>query len=51
MKVQYEQSPLAKLEIVHNALKFTLPNEVDEFWKDTAQYDDKQERCIDIDNL
>lgn len=50
-KVQWEQSPLAKLEILYNALKFTLPDEVDAFWQGTKKFEAKKERSIDIDTL
>jgi len=50
-RVQYELSPLAKLEIIYQTLKFTLPEEVDTFWEGTTRFVDDKDRNIDIDNL
>ena len=46
-RLEWESSPLAKVDLVYNALKFKLAEEVDNFWEG---YDSKQ-RQIDIDNL
>ena len=35
---QWEQSPIAKIEIIYHALKFTLAGEVDNFWQDTERF-------------
>lgn len=49
--VKFEQSPLAKLHLVEQALKFTLPEEVDAFWEGTNRFASSKDRNIDIDNL
>ena len=49
--LQWEQSPIAKVDLVYQALKFTLASEVDNFWEDTDRFLNKAERNIDIDNL
>lgn len=45
----YEQSPIAKLELVYNALKFTLAQEIDTFWQNTNRI--QPDTNLDIDNL
>ena len=47
----WEQSPIAKIDLIYQALKFTLASEVDGFWEDTERFLSKTERNIDIDNL
>ena len=47
----WEQSPIAKIDLIYQALKFTLAAEVDAFWEDTERFLSKAERNIDIDNL
>lgn len=49
--LQWEQSPIAKIDLIYQALKFTLASEVDNFWEDTERFLSKAERNIDIDNL
>jgi len=49
--LQWEQSPIAKIDLVYQALKFTLASEVDAFWEDTERFLSRGERNIDIDNL
>ena len=45
----YEQSPIAKLELIYKALKFTLAQEIDTFWRNTNRI--QPETNLDIDNL
>ena len=47
----WEQSPVAKIELIYQALKFKLAEEVDQFWDGTDRYLSTQERNIDMDNL
>ena len=47
----WEQSPIAKIDLIYQALKFTLASEVDSFWEDTERFLSTSERNIDIDNL
>ena len=49
--LQWEQSPIAKIDLIYQALKFTLAAEVDAFWECTERFLSKAERNIDIDNL
>ena len=49
--LQWEQSPIAKVDLVYQALKFTLASEVDNFWEDTDRFLKTADRNIDIDNL
>jgi len=49
--LQWEQSPIAKIDLVYQALKYTLASEVDTFWEDTERFLSHGERNIDIDNL
>ena len=49
--LQWEQSPIAKIDLIYQALKFTLAAEVDAFWECTDRFLSKAERNIDIDNL
>ena len=49
--LQWEQSPIAKIDLIYQALKFTLASEVDTFWENTDRFLSKAERNIDIDNL
>ena len=49
--IKWEQSPIAKVETVYQALKFTLAEEVDEFWRDSDRFLSSNERDVDIDNL
>ena len=49
--LEWEQSPIAKIDLIYQALKFTLASEVDTFWEDTDRFLSKAERNIDIDNL
>ena len=50
-KVIWCQSPVEKIDLVYQALKFKLAEEVDTFWKDTGRFLSKSERNIDMDNL
>ena len=47
----WEQSPVAKIELIYQALKFKLAEEVDKFWDGTDRFLSTQERNIDMDNL
>ena len=47
----WEQSPVAKIELIYQALKFKLAEEVDKFWDGTERFLSTQERNIDMDNL
>lgn len=42
---------MAKVELVYNALKYTLAEEVDTFWEGYDQFNSANARNIDIDNL
>ena len=42
---------MAKLDMIYQALKFTLATEVDTFWEDSERFLNQAERNIDIDNL
>ena len=42
---------MAKIELIYQALKFKLAEEVDQFWDGTDRYLSTQERNIDMDNL
>ena len=42
---------MAKIELIYQALKFTLASEVDSFWEDTERFLSRGDRNIDIDNL
>lgn len=42
---------MAKLDMIYQALKFTLASEVDHFWEDSERFLNQAERNIDIDNL
>ena len=33
--LQWEQSPIAKIDLIYQALKYTLATEVDNFWENT----------------
>lgn len=48
-KLQWESSPLAKFDLVYNALKYKLAEEVDLFWEGFDK--SGKQRIIDIDNL
>ena len=50
-KLIWESSPLAKVELVYNTLKYTLAEEVDIFWEGYDQFNSANARNIDIDNL
>jgi hypothetical protein len=50
-KLAWESSPLAKVDIVYNALKFKLAEEVDLFWDGCDKFMSANQRNIDIDNL
>jgi len=50
-KLAWESSPLAKVDIVYNALKFKLAEEVDLFWEGCDKFMSANQRNIDIDNL
>ena len=50
-KVRWEQSPLAKIDIIYKALKFKVADEVDIFWEGSNRFNSAKERNIDIDNL
>ena len=50
-KLIWESSPLAKVELVYNALKYTLAEEVDNFWEGYDRFTKQNDRNIDIDNL
>ena len=47
----WEQSPIAKVELIYNALKFKLAEEVDDFWGAQEGYAHDSQRNLDIDNL
>lgn len=49
--LQWEQSPIAKIDLIYQALKYTLATEVDNFWENTERFLSRAERNIDIDNL
>jgi hypothetical protein len=49
--VFWEQSPMAKLELIYNALALKLPEDVDNFWEGCDRFKSVKERTIDIDNL
>ena len=42
---------MAKIELIYQALKFTLASEVDNFWEDTEHFLSRGDRNVDIDNL
>ena len=50
-KLQWESSPLAKFDLVYNALKYKLAEEVDLFWEGYDKFHSGKQRIIDIDNL
>ena len=50
-ELTWEQSPVGKVDLIYQALKFKLADEVDEFWKGTNRYLSTTERNIDMDNL
>lgn len=50
-KLTWESSPLAKVELVYNALKYKLAEEVDLFWEGYDRFTSANQRNIDIDNL
>ena len=50
-KLIWESSPLAKVELVYNALKYKLAEEVDIFWEGYEKFTKANERNIDMDNL
>lgn len=50
-KLIWESSPLAKVELVYNALKYKLAEEVDIFWEGYDKFTKANERNIDMDNL
>ena len=42
---------MAKVEIIYQALKYTLAKEVDDFWKNSGRFLSTSERNVDIDDL
>ena len=47
----WEQSPVGKVDLIYQALKFKLAEEVDKFWEGTNRFHSTAERNIDMDNL
>ena len=47
----WEQSPVGKVDLIYQALKFKLAEEVDQFWEGTNRFLSTTERNIDMDNL
>ena len=50
-EIMWEQSALAKIDIIYNCLKFKVAEDVDQFWEGSDRFKSASQRNIDIDNL